>query len=171
MGGRRGGVRRFPTYAELMQATDGEGTNHAYLATEDNYQALRELEMNNLVVPVVGDFAGGKAIRAVARYLAARRIPVGAFYVSNVEYYLFQGGHLDAFVSNLQSLPLDSSSTLIRYAIRNVRMDPAALAANRSVLDPIQDLLAAFGDGRVATYGDLLARSPVARSRQEQAPR
>jgi hypothetical protein len=159
MGGRRMGARRFPTYAELMQATDGVGTNHAYLASNENYQALRELEMNNRVIPVVGDFAGDKAIRAVARYLTARGLTIGAFYTSNVEYYLYQNGRRDAFMSNVQALPLDRGSTFIRYLIRNVRMDPGALAQNRTVLDPIQDLLAAVGEHRIGSYADLLARS------------
>lgn len=170
MGARRGGPARFPTYAELMEATDRQGTNHAYLASEENYQALRELESNNLVIPVVGDFAGQKALRAVARYLAAHRLTVGAFYESNVEFYLFQGGRQPAFVSNLRALPLDGRSTLIRYVIRNIRT-PRAPAANRTVLDPIQSLLAAFSEQRISTYGDLLERSPVVPLRKEQAPR
>jgi hypothetical protein len=171
MGARRGGTRRFPTYADLMQATDGEGTNHAYLASEQNYQVLRELESNNLVIPVVGDFGGGKALRAVGRYLSARHLTVGAFYASNVEFYLFPSGRQGAFISNLQALPLDSASTLVRYVIRNARMDPTGLAANRTVLDPIQDLLAAFAEQRISTYGDQLERSAGIASRQDQAPR
>src|SRR5262249_535491 len=32
----------FPSYAELMMATDLGGTNHSYLATEENFRVLRD---------------------------------------------------------------------------------------------------------------------------------
>src|SRR5262249_51471955 len=52
-GGRgRGGM---PNYAELMTATDLRGEKRSYLATEDNYSFLREMETKNLVVPLTGD--------------------------------------------------------------------------------------------------------------------
>jgi hypothetical protein len=39
---------------------------------------------------------------------------VGAFYLSNVEQYLYQDGKWDAFCRNVATLPLDQSSTFIR---------------------------------------------------------
>jgi hypothetical protein len=61
--------RRMPTYAELMVENDGQGAQRSYLASEENYRALRELQVNNLIVPLVGDFAGDRALRAVGKYL------------------------------------------------------------------------------------------------------
>jgi hypothetical protein len=61
----------------------------AFLATEENYQAVREMQLENLIIPVVGNFAGPKAIKAVAEYLKERNATVTAFYASNVEQYLF----------------------------------------------------------------------------------
>src|SRR5262245_12245570 len=46
------------------------------------------MQGKNLFVPIVGDFAGPKAIRKVADYLKQRNAIVSAFYVSNVEVYL-----------------------------------------------------------------------------------
>ena len=71
-------------------------------------------QSRNLVVPVVGDFGGPKAIRAVGHYLKSRGGTVGAFYLSNVEQYLYQDGKWDAFCRNVATLPLDQSSTFIR---------------------------------------------------------
>src|SRR5262245_45974252 len=62
--GGRGGFRNAPTYADLMVATDASGTLRSYLATEENFTVLKTLEAKNLLVPVVGNFAGPKAIRA-----------------------------------------------------------------------------------------------------------
>lgn len=65
-------------------------------------------------MPVVGDFGGPKAIRFVATYLKASGATVGAFYLSNVEQYLYQDGKWDAFCRSVATLPLDASSTFIR---------------------------------------------------------
>jgi len=40
-GGGRGGMA-FPTYADLMTASDGTGRNRSYLATEDNFRFLKD---------------------------------------------------------------------------------------------------------------------------------
>jgi hypothetical protein len=64
-----GGGGRFPNYATLMTATDGTGKNWGYLATEETFKFLKDLETRNLVVPVVGNFGGPKALRAVGAYL------------------------------------------------------------------------------------------------------
>ena len=107
-------VRSNPSYADLMTATDAAGVSRSYLATEDGFVFLKDLESRNLVVPVVGDFGGPKAIRAIATYLKARGATVGAFYLSNVEQYLYQDGKWDAFCRSVATLPLDGSSTFIR---------------------------------------------------------
>jgi hypothetical protein len=107
-------VRPSPTYAELMTEDDGSGVSRSYLASEDGFAFLRALESNNLLVPVVGDFGGPKAIRAIGSYLKAHGAIVSAFYLSNVEQYLYQDRKWTAFCRNVATLPLDSSSTFIR---------------------------------------------------------
>jgi hypothetical protein len=72
------------------------------------------MHLRNLIVPVVGDFAGPKAIRAVGDYLRQHSMTVGAFYTSNVEQYLFQNGVDNRFYENIATLPIDSGSTIIR---------------------------------------------------------
>ena len=107
-------VRSNPSYAELMTATDASGVSRSYLATDEGFQFLKDLESRNLVVPVVGDFGGPKAIRAIATYLKAHGATVSAFYLSNVEQYLYQDGKWDAFCRSVATLPLDATSTFIR---------------------------------------------------------
>ena len=80
-------VRPSPTYEDLMIETDRAGVRRSYLATEDNFATIKALESRNLVIPVVGDFAGPKAIRAVGTYLKEHGGRVSAFYLSNVEQY------------------------------------------------------------------------------------
>ena len=102
------------TYADLMMAEDGAGQYRSYLATEENFKVLKDLETKNLLVPVVGDFGGTKAIREVGKYLKSIDATVSAFYLSNVEQYLSQDGKTAAFLANVANLPLDQSSTFIR---------------------------------------------------------
>jgi len=107
-------VRASPTYAELMTATDASGAARSYLASDEHFQFLKDLQTRNLVVPVVGDFGGPKAIRAVGAYLKSVGATVAAFYLSNVEQYLSQDGKWDAFCRSVATLPLDGGSTFIR---------------------------------------------------------
>lgn len=109
-----GGGGNFPTYAQLMAATDAAGTPRGYLASEEHFSFVKGLHARNLIIPIVGDFAGARAIRAVGRYLKSRDTTVAAFYLSNVEQYLGRENRLDTFLCNVVALPLDANSTFIR---------------------------------------------------------
>jgi hypothetical protein len=162
-GGRgRGGM---PNYEELMTATDLRGEKRSYLADEDNYKFLRDLEMKNLVVPLTGDFGGPKAIRSVGKYLKDHDATVTAFYLSNVEQYLFQGngnqnGGWTNFYDNVATLPLDESSTFIRSAGGGIRggFGGGGMRAP-NVLASIQETIAAVKAGKIATYRDIFSLS------------
>ena len=99
------GPQWFPTYAELMVQTDLRGENHSYIASAKNFAVLQEYEKNNLIVPLVGDFGGDHAIRAVGQYLKDHDATVTAFYTSNVEQYLFQGDPWKKFFANVAHAP------------------------------------------------------------------
>jgi hypothetical protein len=161
-GGGGGGFGRgnMPTYATLQVATDTSGKNWAYLATEANYRWLKDFETKNLLVPVVGDFAGPKAIRAVAQYLKEHHAVVSAFYTSNVEQYLFQqGDEWSRYYKNVATLPLDSTSSFIRSI--GTAAAPQVRYGGRlaSVTSGMQDLLKAFNEGKIQYYGDVIGMS------------
>jgi hypothetical protein len=113
-GGGRGGFRNSPTYADLMVGTDGDGTLRSYLSSEETFATLKALETKNLLVPVVGNFAGPKALRAVGAWVKAHNGFVSAFYLSNVEQYLNMDGIWMDFCANAARLPIDESSQFIR---------------------------------------------------------
>src|SRR5581483_2842188 len=130
---------------------------YGYLATEANYRALRDLEVANLVVPVVGDFAGPKAIRAVGDYLRDNHTTVAAFYLSNVEQYLFQqGDDWRHFFTNVGTLPLDSTSTFIRSVFNGMGYYGGRGFRAEQLLAPILDQVAAYNEGRLISYGDVI---------------
>jgi hypothetical protein len=144
----RGG-RNMPTYAELQMGMDLDGQPRAFLASEESYGALRSLQQRNLVVPIVGDFAGPKALKAIGRYVADQGATITAYYTSNVEQYLFQNGVWQAFYANVATLPVDERSTFIRSA------------RGQNVLDPIHMLLKDVAEGRIQTYASITSRGSV----------
>jgi hypothetical protein len=103
-----------PTYVDLMLATDTSGQARGYLTSEAVFGYVKALEGRNLVVPVVGNFAGPKAIRAVGAYLRQRDSTVSVFYLSNVEQYLRLQRSWNTFCANVAALPLDEVSTFVR---------------------------------------------------------
>jgi hypothetical protein len=151
---------RFPSYAELIQQTDASGEARGYLATEANFRLLKDFEERNLIVPVVGNFAGEAALPAVAQYLKQRALTVRVFYLSNVEQYLFdQAQSWKKFYANLAMLPVDPESTLIRSYNLGVTFEPPnARVRLASVLDSATDFLRAVGAGQIRSYRDVINR-------------
>jgi hypothetical protein len=111
-GGGRGGS--MTNYAQLMMATDTNGVARSYLASEETFRFMKDLESRNMIVPVVGNFGGPRALKAVGQYVRDHGATVSAFYLSNVEQYLRQDGILGTFCANVATMPLAPSSTFIR---------------------------------------------------------
>jgi hypothetical protein len=155
--------RILPTYEELMVDIDDDGRQQSYLATEENFVTLQQFERNNLLVPIVGDFAGPSAIRAVGDYLKSHNTTVSALYTSNVEQYLFMNDVWKSFYKNVATLPLDEKSVFIRPLINT---GPGGYAASPlfrpgfhwdTLLFPIRNLITAFDEGMIENYYDVIA--------------
>lgn len=158
-GGRRGGG--FPTYEEMIIQTDFQGRHRSYLASEENFKVIKSMHEKNLIVPVMGNFAGPKAIRAIGRYVRARARTVSAFYVSNVEQYLFQDGLFDDFARNVATLPVDARSTFIRSVSARFGYGGTRTWADgrATALYPIRDFNRDFQLGLLRMYADVNSRS------------
>ena len=159
----------MPSFQELMTEADESGEHRSFLATEDTYETMRQFEMNNLLVPVVGDFAGPTAIRSVGDYLKEHGTGVTAFYVSNVEQYLFRDQEAwKNFYSNVGTLPLRPRSVFIRALIKTRTGQFSPLPVVRPgfsylqiALSPISDLISAFNSDMVHDYPDILLNQVV----------
>jgi hypothetical protein len=146
------------TYTQLMDAADRDGRRWSYLATEANFRFIQDYEKRNLIVPLVGDFAGARAIRAVGQYAKAHHAAVSVFYTSNVDEYLFREGAKDRFFSNVATLPMDPSSSMIR-ALGGPGGPPVGfqLAPGKrwtAVWCPMPDIVKAFNSGRLQVRTD-----------------
>jgi len=154
------GSRGMPSFADLMVATDAAGLNRGFLGTEQQYAVVRDLHLRNLIVPVVGDFAGPKALRAVGEYLRTHNAVVSAIYTSNVEQYLFRDPHnWRQYYDNVATLPLDSSSTFVRAVFNFGYSGGGSGTRSITMLQGVLDLLKAVRDGTVTGYVDVINMS------------
>jgi len=147
-----------PTYRDLLTDRDGSGRESNYLASEEAFQFLKGLEARDLIVPVTGDLSGPNAVVAIGRALTAKQERVSAFYVSNVEFYLFGAGTFQRFAANLQHLPHTPNAVLIRSVFGRYASPARPGDASTSRLQGIDELLREYGAGRVRQYGDIAYR-------------
>lgn len=123
-----------PTYRRLLTAESSEGNPAHFLSRPEDYAYVRELALEGRLVPVVGDFAGGHALRNIGRFVEDRGETVTAFYVSNVEFYLIRNGVFPDYVENVRSWPISESSQFIRAYFSYGYPHPEALPGHRSTL-------------------------------------
>jgi len=154
----------FPTLKDLILQTDLHGNLGNFLAGKEDYDFVRDMHRRNLIIPVVGDFAGKKALAAVGDYLRKNSFTVTAFYTSNVEQYLFEGGSFNAFANNVRKLPINERSLFIR-AVPSMRYShPAQLPGHRSttLLEQMAVFLRDFDEGRYQSYHDMITTNYIA---------
>jgi hypothetical protein len=104
----------YPTLRDLLQETDRRGRQRSFLATEADFQFVKELQRRNRIVPVVGDLAGPHALRAIGRDASARGLVVRLLYASNAEDYVLRDGGFARWAANVRALPRDSTSVIVR---------------------------------------------------------
>lgn len=159
-GAGSGRGRGMPSFADLMVATDAEGVNRGFLSSEQQYGVVRQLQLRNLIVPIVGDFAGPRAVRAVGEYLRDRGAVVSAIYTSNVEQYLFRDLHKwRQYYENVATLPVDSTSTFVRAVFGFGYSGGGSGARSITMLQPVLELLKAFREGKIQGYFDVVNMS------------
>jgi hypothetical protein len=147
----------YPTYRELLLTKDPEGRAGNYLADEDAFQAVKALQMRDLVIPVVGNLSGPSAMAAIGKLLTERREPLAAFYSSNVEFYLFGDGTFRDFTANLRRIPHTSRSVIIRSVFGRDAWRYSRTGFNSSShTQSVTGLLDAVQNGRIRSYRDLI---------------
>ena len=142
----------YPTLRDLILERDREGRQASYLASDSAFQVVRDLQLQDRIVPVVGDLAGDGAMPAIARHLHERGVPLTAFYTSNVEFYLAGDGTLDDCLDNLARFPRAPNAVIIRSVFRTPLPQTVPGYASTQLLQRIEPLL----QSPVRSYGELL---------------
>ena len=141
----------------LSKTPDGRYEN--FLASDENYEAVRKLSFENRIVPIVGNFSGHHALRSIAEYLSERRIIVRVFYVSNVEAFLFQQNNdVRNYLENIYLLPSDVSSYMIRFTSRHDSSRPADSERHEGVtrMEKLQNFTSRQKKAFSSSYRELL---------------
>ena len=162
----------YPTLRRLLLERDGGGERASYVADEPSYQFVRQLQMDDRVVPVVGDLAGEGAMPAIARELRRRGLTLSAYYTSNVEFYLFREGTFGRFMANLEALPQDDETVIIRSWFNRFRRLPETRPgyASTQLLDEANSLIRRWKQGEVRSYSALVEEGRAGLDPGPQAP-
>ncbi len=160
-----GWMSEFPTLKAVLTATDQNGEPGNFLASNDDYEFVRQLHLKNLIIPVTGDFGGKKTLAAIGDYLRKQGLTVTAFYTSNVEQYLFDSDSFEAFAGNIKKLPITDQSLFIR-SIMNRYRHPALLSGHlfTMLLQQIPVFLRDYDEGRYHYYQQLVTTHYIAAS-------
>jgi len=154
----------YPTYRDLLLERDLAGQQQNYFNSEDDFQYIKKLEDQDLIIPVVGDLSGPQAVKAIGQYITEIKERVSAFYVSNIEFYLQRQGTFDKFVENLKSLPIDSRSLIIRsyfnyYAPPHPQAEPNHFSTQ--LLQRLEDLIKQCANGECDSYNDIVTKNSI----------
>lgn len=104
----------YPTLRQLILERDIDGKQASYLARESDFRVVQDLERRNLIVPVVGDLGGNKALSAIGTFMKQRGDVLSAFYASNAEDYVMRDGKFPVYTRSIAALPRDNKSVFIR---------------------------------------------------------
>ena len=107
---------QYPSLRELLVSTTIKDEMASFLSRDKTYKYVKAMHRKNLIIPVVGDFSGDKAIRRVSDYVRSHGTSISVFYTSNVEMYLSSANNIqkfDRYFNNVSYLPINESSTYL----------------------------------------------------------
>jgi hypothetical protein len=158
LGGRRYG--HLPNLKEILAQRDLNNKQGNFLAVTDDYNFVRDMHKRNMIIPIVGDFAGKKALAQIAAYLRKNKYTLTVFYLSNVEIVLLEWNGSDMFadfVENVKKMPFHDKSLLIRstfaYYGHPTTLPGYALC---TMLQSLPVFLRDFDQGKYPTYRNLI---------------
>jgi hypothetical protein len=152
----------YPSFKEISLEKDLEGHWGNYLNSEEDFHFLKRLQERNLIIPVIGDFAGPKAVRSIGTYVREMGETVSVFYVSNVEFYLLQNGAFGQYGENLKLLPLDEKSLLIRAYFRFPHPERLPGYISATLLQRVSSFIQIFDAKQYFSYQELGLRDYIA---------
>ncbi len=152
-----------PTLGEFLVERDLDGRMQNFLNSAEEFRYVKQLQDENRIIPVVGDFAGTHALRELGGWLRERRENVTVFYTSNVEQYLVRNMVWGRFLRNVAALPLADNAVFVRAYWSNHISHPEGVAGYKftQVLQWAKPFLAAFDPDRSYSYWDIVTSGTI----------
>jgi hypothetical protein len=123
---------RYPKLRDQLALRSPDGKQLGFLATDSAFRYVQRMHAEDRIIPIVGDFAGTKALPGIAAYLAAEKIRLSTFYVSNVEEFLFEDKLWPKWLANVGKLPIDDRSLFVRTWMNHHPRHPRQLPDERT---------------------------------------
>lgn len=149
----------YPKFRDLILARGASGAPESYLANEELFGVVKKMQMENRMIPIVGNLAGSKALRSIGAYAHEKSLVLRAFYTSNVEQYLGRGGDLNKFAENVKSLPRDAKSLIIRSSFGYYSRRTSGSSYSEQLIQPVEEFTRGWDAGRLGSYRNILEAS------------
>jgi len=106
----------YPTMGQLLQMVSLDGNYQSIFNSNEDYRYIRNMHLQNKILPVTGDFGGRGALQMIADFLKEHKLTVSAYYTSNVEQYLLQStASWGGWINNVKNLPITDKTVIIRW--------------------------------------------------------
>jgi hypothetical protein len=149
------------SFGNLMLSVDYDGREQSFLSSEPAFAHVRTLHQRNLIVPVIADLAGSRAIRAIGDFLRDSAAVASVVHVSGTPAMLTTTGRSAAYCANLAAIPVDERSVLVRPDLR------AMEAMLQEAEPPSSSFMLLFPGG---SGGSGIASSSLARVHRKTGP-
>ncbi len=134
---------RYPKLRDQLAMRAPDGRELGFLSNEKAFRFVQRMQAENRIIPLVGDFAGPKALPGVAEYLRKNSTRLSVFYVSNVEEFLFEDKVWPKWIDNVGALPADANTLFVRAWMNHHPRHPKQLEGQRTTT-----LIQTFSDFR-----------------------
>jgi hypothetical protein len=146
----------YPTFGRLIRSHDRQDNPAHFLARDDWFQTVRNLQIGDRLIPITGDFAGNQALASLGDWLRRRGLSISVFYASDVEFFLLRSGRFAAYAANLARLPWQEGALLIRTSTREIpHPERCPGDSSTTILRPVARFLEAAEAGRIKSVDDL----------------
>ncbi len=150
------GLPGYPTVGRMIGATDRSGKVAHFLATEKGYEAVRERQLEDRILPLVGDFAGTGAMKRIGDGLRDMSLDLSVVYMSDVEFFLIRAGKFDAYIENLATMPRADDAVIVRTSTRPI-VHPERVQGDQctTIVQDLARFLERAKAGRIRSADDL----------------
>jgi hypothetical protein len=152
----------YPDFRRLVLETDRDRRQASFLSTEAAFRVVKDLQARNLIVPVVGNFGGNKALAEIAKWMTEHGERLSAFYTSNVEQYLYRDGGFEEFVASVERIPRRNQAVFIRscFVCRGAHSERLPGYNSVQLVQNVDAFLTMRKGGQLQQYFDLVMAPP-----------
>jgi hypothetical protein len=151
------------TYGDLLMEKDLDGRMQNFLNSPEDFRYIKQSEEENRIIPIVADFAGPHAFKALGTFLKENNEKVKVIYASNVEQYLVRSTEWPNFIQNVKELPLDDRAVFIRAHWSNYISHPEQVAGYQftQILQWVKPFLDKIRPSTSISYWDIVTADTI----------